>query len=286
MREQLEVRSKEIFGITITYDLAEGRTKTHSEYRCWFMKMCGLCVADGKETEKWRKMHQTYFTLMMLYLPDVRKQYAEDLSGWPEFPAPDAAMLMSVFASHSTATRDAKLQTAMVQPSRSWSCAYGQLSEFVEAMGALLVKFYQWQVFEDDPLVPQARLLEQLKLIAVQPDSTGKLCVVDGELVLLTNYILEQTSQKCCKMTAEAFLLVACFCSMSDDNLRRALERSDLKTIFAVCFFGKISMRYCEHLDLFYQGMLDKGGEYVPRMVAYLKAAAAVSAAEKALPEL
>ena len=106
-------------------------------------------------------------------------------------------MVLSIWASHSMATWRVKKQLKMVVSAREWSCSYAQLALFVDVCGAILVKFSEGELEETDPLVEQARVLELLGLIAVERDEEGKYHVIDGDLVLLTNHLLEKTGQRC-----------------------------------------------------------------------------------------
>ena len=75
-------------------------------------------------------------------------------------------------------------------------------------------------------------------------------------------------------MTAECFLLLAPFFVLGDGVLRDAVH-SELKTIHAVCFFGKISMRYLAHLDHFLESYKNAAAEDMDDFVQALRRFAA-----------
>ena len=247
-----------IWGIVIGF--GRGRTKTSGRYRCWLMKLCGPSRNDD-ESPRWRKMIQTYFTV--LHFSERFKHWLAP-KGWKVFMPMDAAVAFSIMTSHSVDTRDVRKVLKLVAENREWSCSYAQLDLFVDACGAVLVGFREGRYGTGHPLVPQARLLERLDLIAVRHDGSGW-CLVDGDLVLLTNFILKLTGQdEYCQMTAECFLLLSFFFVMGDEALRADVEASGINIIEAVCFFGKVSMSYLEHLELFYQSYKNIAREDMP----------------------
>lgn len=269
----MAVFTKRIWAFDVKY--GQGRNKTHSGYVCWLMKMCGMPLPGDDEPKRWRKMLQTMVTV--LRFGQQKNQFSQvDTRGWREFLLPAQAAMLGVLASHSQEARAVRKEMDLVSAHREWSLSYAQLSLFVDACGAVLVGMETNDVRFDDPLMREAKIMEKLGLIAVQRDGAARPVLVDGDLVLLTNHILDlSTETRYCKMTAETFLLIAFFMVMGDEKLRGNFH-SQCKTMHAVCFFGKISMLYVGHLQHFFQGYLDVADKDMSLFVELLVAAQAV----------
>jgi hypothetical protein len=283
--------TRRIWGFDIEY--VQQRTKTHRGYKCWFLKMCGRC-RNGDESPRWRKMIQIFMLILqfayMHVQPRGEKLEGLNTDGWVPFLSMEQAMIGAVITGYSDETWHVRKQLDLVKPHREWSCSFRQQSLFADSCCKMLIKRKEDVIAEDSPLVHQARQLERLGLIAVEPDFADKKkwAVRDGDFVLLVNHLLRLSGHtKYCKLSVEVFLVLSFFFVMGSDALRKRVEDCHGKTIHAVCFYGKISMTYLPHLQRFFQTCKENATAAVPLFVESLKswAAAKARASESAMED-